>query len=203
MRIGIFGGTFDPVHLAHLRAAEEVAEALRLERVIFVPAGQPPHRLRPLASPAHRLAMVRLAVAGNPRFEVSDLEIRRRGKSFTLDTLEELARRRPADERFLLLGMDQFLQLPSWHEPVRVLQLCKLAVFARPGVTAAEAPALGPRGRSVSRRHFSLVRVSALDISATDIRQRAARGLSLRYLVPDAVADYIRKYKLYRAPSKE
>jgi nicotinate-nucleotide adenylyltransferase len=194
MRIGLFGGTFDPIHYAHLRVAEEVAEALRLERGLFIPAGQPPHRNHPSATAAERLAMVRLAGAGNPRFEASDLEGNRPGKSFTVDTVAELARRRPGDLFSLLLGMDQFVQLPGWHETERLLSLCRLAVFARPGVPARRKPAgrVIPRGRSI------VVPVSALDISATDIRRRAARGLSLRYLLPERVAAYIRRRRLYR-----
>jgi len=199
MRIGVFGGTFDPIHIAHLRVAEEAAEALTLDRVLFIPSGRPPHRSQPVAKPEQRLAMVRLAVADNPRFVVSDLEIKRRGTSYTVDTLAELAAQKPRDEFYLLLGMDQMLQLSTWHEPVRLLELCRLVAFTRPGASETPGPIyLGPERRALSRRQFSLVRVSALEISATDIRRRAGRGHSLRYLVPDSVAEYIRKHRLYR-----
>ncbi len=199
MRIGILGGTFDPIHLAHLRVAEEVAEALRLRRILFVPAGDPPHRPKPKAAPAQRLAMVRLALASNPKFAACDLEIRRRGKSFTVDTLLQLTRSRPRDSFYLLVGMDQVAELASWKEPRRLLQLCRLVALTRPGHRRADSRRLlGPDRRPLGKGTYHLLAVSALDISATDIRRRARQGHSLRYLVPDAVDNYIRRHRLYQ-----
>jgi nicotinate-nucleotide adenylyltransferase len=198
MRLGVFGGTFDPIHLAHLRVAEDVAEALDLDRVLFVPAGRPPHRSRPHASPQARLAMVCFAIAGNPRFAVTDLEVRRREPSFTVDTLTLLRHLYPRAELYLLLGMDQLRDFPRWHRPERILELARLAVFPRPGVQAPSGPLRLPSGRVLPRSRVRRVPVRALEVSATDIRRRVAAGRSDRYLVPDAVAAYIRRHRLYR-----
>lgn len=198
MRLGVFGGTFDPIHMAHLRVAEDVAEALDLDRVLFVPAGRPPHRGRPHASPQARLAMVCFAIAGNPRFAVTDLEVRRRETSYTVDTLTLLRHLYPRAELFLLLGMDQLRDFPRWHRPDRVLELARLAVFPRPGVREPVRPVRLPSGRVLPRSRVRRVPVRELSISATDIRRRAAAERSLRYLLPDAVAAYIRRHHLYR-----
>ncbi len=197
MRLGVFGGTFDPIHLAHLRVAEDVAEALALDRVLFVPAGRPPHRGRPHASPQARLAMVCFAIAGNPRFEVTDLEVRRREPAYTVDTLTLLRYLYPRAEMFLLLGMDQLRDFPRWHRPERILELVKMAVFPRPGVTAPVRPLRLPSGRLLPAGRVRRVPVRALDVSATDIRRRVAADRSCRYLLPDAVASYIRRHRLY------
>ncbi len=197
MRLGVFGGTFDPIHLAHLRVAEAVAEALDLDRVLFVPAGRPPHRGRPHASPQARLAMVCFAIAGNPRFAVTDLEVRRREPAYTVDTLTLLHHLYPRSELFLLLGMDQLRDFPHWHRPEKVLELCRLAVFPRSGVTPPSRPLRLPSGRVLPRSRVLRVPVRELSISATDIRRRAAAGRSLRYLLPDAVAAYLQRHRLY------
>lgn len=198
MRLGIFGGTFDPIHFAHLRVAEEVAEALRLDRVLFIPAGRPPHRQRPEASARQRLAMVRLAIASHPRFTALDLEVRRPGKSYTVDTLAELTRQFPGARLYLLLGMDQMREFPNWHEPEKLLTFCRLAVFSRPGMDPAQPENLP----GLPRSRYCLVQVSTLDISATAIRRLARRNRSLKYLLPDAVIAYIRKHGLYRPPAR-
>jgi nicotinate-nucleotide adenylyltransferase len=201
MRLGVFGGTFDPIHTAHLRVAEEVADALRLKQVLFVPAGRPPHRRQPHAAPEQRLAMVRLAVAGNPRFAVSDLEIRKSGPSYTVETLAELRRTHPRDRLFFLLGLDQLAELRHWHQPERLLELCHLVALSRPGQAEPKASVLlGPNGRRLPARAYTLVRVSALDISATAIRRLARKGASLRYLVPESVRAYLQRKMLYREP---
>jgi nicotinate-nucleotide adenylyltransferase len=202
--LGVLGGTFDPIHVAHLALAQDAAESLGLERVLFIPAGSPPHKPGvAVTAGADRLAMVRLAVAGNERFAVSRIELDRVGPSFTADTLEELARARasegvegPADIT-LILSADAFLGLPTWHEPRRVLELARLAVAPRDGY-----PEAGPELLAV---HFPTLahRVVFLDgprirLSASALRDRAAAGRSLRYLVPDAVAAYIDDHALYR-----
>lgn len=204
--VGVFGGTFDPIHVAHLAVAQEAVEALGLERVVFVPAGQPPHKPgQPITPAAHRLAMVQLAIAGNDRFGVDRLELDREGPSYTVDTLEALGAAAepgvPRPDLMLILSAEAFLGLPSWNEPHRVLDLARIAVAPRDGYPVAE--------RAFVAEHFPdhLDRVVFLDgprlrLSATELRERAAAGRSLRYLVPDAVAAYIDDHALYRNPRR-
>lgn len=206
--LGVFGGTFDPIHVAHLAVAQEAVEALGLERVLFVPAGQPPHKPgQVITAAAHRLAMVQLAIAGNDRFAVDRLELDREGPSYTVDTLEALVAARataaPGLERALtlILSAEAFLGLPTWNEPHRVLELARVAVAPRDGY-----PGAGP---AFVEEHFPdhADRVVFLDgprlrLSASELRQRAAAGRSLRYLVPDAVAAYIDDHDLYRNPRR-
>ena len=198
--VGILGGTFDPIHIGHLAAAEEVREALGLERILFVPAGIPPHKPdRVITVPEHRLAMVELGIADNPAFAVSRVELDRTGPSYTIDTLQALAV--PVDGRVpeltLILSAESFRGLPSWHEPERLFALARLAIVPRGG--------LAPPGKRWVEEHFPGIdpRVVALDaprlrLSATDIRARVAAGRSIRYLVPDAVIRYIEDHDLYR-----
>jgi nicotinate-nucleotide adenylyltransferase len=188
------GGTFDPIHLGHLRAAESVREALDLERVCFVPAGIPPHRPGLLTSPLDRFAMVSLATSFNPSFLVSDLEVRRGGPSYTVDTLRALIEERPGDEVVLIVGSDTFPEMASWKDAERVFSLCSVAVVSRP-------QGGGPRADKQSLPFpitSKTVEDSGLPISASDIRRRVHEGRSIRYLVPEAVADYIAKRGLYR-----
>jgi nicotinate-nucleotide adenylyltransferase len=190
-RLGVFGGTFDPIHLGHLRAAEAARETARLDRVLFVPAGRPPHRDATSASPLDRYAMVSLATAAHPAFAPSDVELRREGPSYTLDTLLELRRQWPEAEPFLILGSDAFAEIGTWREPRRVAELCTLVVIERPG---ADAPAAEPiPGARVVR-----VPAVALPISSSAVRRLRGEGRSVRYLVPDPVADHIQKRELYR-----
>lgn len=213
MSLGILGGTFNPIHLAHLRVAEEAREALALERVLFIPSADPPHKTRGLAPASHRLAMARLATASNPAFEVQDLELRRPGPSYTVDTLRELRAAHPGRRLWFVIGADAFAELETWHRPDELLALASLAVIPRPG--SAERPLadlLPPQLRKGLRatpsglehpsgQEVRAVPVSALAISATDLRWRVARGASIRYLVPDSVADYIEKHGLYQEDS--
>lgn len=204
--VGVFGGTFDPIHFAHLAVAQEAAEVLGLERVLFVPAGQPPHKLdREITPGADRLAMVELAIAGNERFTVDRRELERPGPSYTVDTLVSLqAARAAADDvpdPTLILSAEAFLGLTTWREPRRVLELAHVAVAPRDGY-----PAAGP---AFMQGHFPDLagRVVFLDgprmrLSASELRQRAADGRSLRYLLPDAVAAYIDDHALYRNPRR-
>ena len=133
MKLGILGGTFDPIHLAHLRIAEEVRLALELDRVFFVPASNPPHRPGPVAAAADRLEMVRIATASNPAFEVSDLELRREGRSYTVDTLRAVSARHPGSELWFIIGSDAVAEIDSWREPDEVLRLARFAIVSRPG----------------------------------------------------------------------
>jgi nicotinate-nucleotide adenylyltransferase len=187
VRIGLLGGTFDPIHLGHLRAAEVAREALALEQVWFVPAGVPPHRPQAVSPGRDRFAMVALATTGHPRFSVSDVELEREGPSFTVDTLRQLRGLHPEAEFVLIVGSDTFAEMDTWREHETVFGLATVAVVVRPG-----AAALPEGARAVA------VEGAGLPISATEIRERARAGRSVRYLVTDAVADFIAKRGLYR-----
>jgi nicotinate-nucleotide adenylyltransferase len=198
MRLGILGGTFDPIHWGHLCAAEDVREQFDLECIYFIPAGNPPHRERPRASAQDRLAMVRLALRGQPMFKVLDWEIKRRGKSYTIDTLEALHGHFPRAHLFLILGMDQMQNLATWHQPEKLWTRSHLIVLPRPGhpyPPPYRIPSLA--GLPIPRKSFTMGRIHSLMISASDIRQRIYQKLSIRYLVPQSVANYITKNKLY------
>lgn len=188
----MLGGSFDPIHLGHLRAAENAREALCLDQILFVPTGNPPHRALPLSSGLDRFAMVALATALHPAYVASDLELSRDGKSYTADTLAALKESHPEDALYLIVGSDTFPEIPTWRDPERIFALCTVAVADRPGARAAEVPLAAPRLR------FERVSGPGLPVSATEIRGRAREGRSVRYLVPDTVADYIVKRGLYR-----
>lgn len=205
-RIGLFGGTFDPPHLGHLVLAEWARVGLRLDRVVFVPAGTPPHkRGRRLTDAALRLAMTRLAVRGNPAFTVSGFEARRDGPSFTVDTLRHFHARQPGARFYLLMGADSLADFPTWHEPGEIVRLAALVVATRPGPsppgsrTAAAAAASGRGLLPVDARgRVVMLDNPAVAISSSALRARARAGRSLRYLVPDAVAAYVARHGLYR-----
>ena len=189
LRVGIFGGTFDPVHVGHLAIANAALESIPLDRVLFIPAHRAPLKEHgPVAGAADRLAMLELAVVGEPRFSVSRIELDREGPSYTVDTLEALA---GADELFLMLGGDALAALPRWKDPDRIAQLATLVVAERPG-----AP---ERAGSQGRALIVAFDAPRLDISSRELRARAARGRSLRYLVPDPVWRHIEARGLYRA----
>lgn len=192
MRIGLYGGTFDPIHLGHLRAAETAREAFRLDLVAFLPAAVPPHREAPVSPAEDRLAMARLATAAHPRFEAWDAELRRSGPSYTVETVSTLVSERPSDSFVLVVGADTWPEMASWREPERLLRLVEVAVVDRPGYPGGELRLPFPGARGVRRAEGP-----SLPISATAIRERVARGLSVRFLVPDAVADYIEARRLY------
>lgn len=201
MRIGVFGGTFDPVHQAHLVVAEQCREQGRLDEVWFVPAARPPHkREQPLTPFRQRAEMLALAVAGNPAFRVDELERDRPGPSYTVDTLEDLRRRRPGDSFFLLIGADVVPDLPQWHEPVRILGLAELLVVERPGWPTWEPGRLAEALRLPPEDAPRLTRVRAplLDVSSRDLRRRVGEGRSVRYLMPRSVECYINQHGLYR-----
>jgi nicotinate-nucleotide adenylyltransferase len=190
MRVGLMGGSFDPIHLGHLRAAENARETLSLTEVLFVPAAAPPHKPTEILSPAKdRLAMVALATADNPAFVASDLELRRTGPSYTVDTLEVLTRERQGDELFLIVGSDTLGEMSTWREPDRIFSLSKVAVAERPGTPS---PAAALHSERVVR-----VNGPGLFLSASEVRRRVREGLSIRYLLPDTVAEYIHTNGLY------
>ncbi len=193
-RVGVFGGTFDPPHVGHLALAEWARDELALDRVWFVPAGLPPHKRGERRSDAkHRLAMIRAAVRGHAGFEVSTLELERSGPSYTVDTLLEFARRDPRAERFLIVGGDMFDLFPKWRAPELILALATLVVALRPGARRPRRSRWDEVGRGVR-----WLDNPALEVSSSAIRERAAAGRSLRYLVPDAVARYAERHALYR-----
>ncbi len=211
MKWGLFGGTFDPIHLGHLRCAQEILEILALDRVCFVPSCRPPLKALPEVSPfEHRLRMVHAAIAGNPGFEADDIEARRKGKSYSIDTVRELLAKR-GPELFFILGQDAFDDIRKWKAWEEFLTLCHFVVMTRPGYSdggleRAFPPEIssrfrnlpgrgdyaGPGGKSILFR-----KVTYLDISSSDIRERIRAGKSIRYLVPDPVRDYIKSRKLY------
>ena len=200
MRVGVLGGTFDPPHLGHLILAQEAYQALGLAQVLFVPAGEPWRKAgRELSPREHRLAMVRLAVAGNPRFSVSTIEVDRAGPSYTAETMAELGEQfGPETELFFIMGADALADFPHWHEPLRILQLARLAV--------AERSPLGGEGfeeglpeelAEALRERVVWLPMPLIAISASAARERVRQELSIRYWVPEAVEEYIRRHCLY------
>jgi nicotinate-nucleotide adenylyltransferase len=208
--VGIYGGTFNPVHVGHLRAAEEVREALGLSRVIFVPSGRPPHKRAhdhdPIAPGEDRLAWVEAAVATNPHFDVDALELEREGPSYLVDTLEALASRFDGQRLVFVLGCDAFQEMGGWREPARLLTQADFAVTTRPPLRTGSLPdwlpeglgdplEIGPDGLSAVHRdagtRIQLIEISALDVSASSIRQRIREGRSVRYLLPETIHDRV------------
>lgn len=197
-RRGVLGGTFDPIHLGHLVAAQEALEHLSLDRVVFVPAGEPPHKQgRPLSAVGHRLRMLELGLEGNERFQISPIDLERPGPHYSADTVEILAREwGPEMEIWFIMGMDSLRDLGSWHEPQRLIRTARLAVAERPGVQLDlhrlqhEIPGL------MERLHF--LPIPEVEISSSDLQARVAEGRSIRYMVPDKVEAYIREQGLYR-----
>jgi nicotinate-nucleotide adenylyltransferase len=198
MKLGILGGTFDPAHIGHQVLAEQAREQLRLDRVLWVPAGDP-WRKGSVAVTAgeHRLAMVRLAIAGNEAFEVITTELDRPGPTYTVDTLNELDGEYAAGELIFLLGLDALFDLPNWHRPAELIRLALLGVAQR-GDQHPEAEELERLLPGLSGR-VRWVEMPRLDISGTELRRRAAEGRALRYLVPPNVAAYIQEHHLYRS----
>jgi nicotinate-nucleotide adenylyltransferase len=197
-RVGILGGTFNPPHLAHLVCASEAAAQLQLDRVLLTPVARAPHKEAPCdPGPQERLELCRLAVAGDERFEICDLEVRRGGSSYTVDTLRELHAQIPEDDLTFIVGGDIALGLPSWHEPEAVLGLATLAVAERSGAGRADiAERLHASFPDAPRPAF--FDMPRLDISSSQIRRYVAEGRPIRYLVPDPVAERIARGRLYR-----
>lgn len=194
MAVGLLGGTFDPIHLGHLVLAESARESFGLEKVVFMPAGQPPHKPDAVVAPAgDRLRMVEMAVAGNPYFTVSTLEVERPGPSYTVETVAALQRAEPGLEWCLIVGSDALVEIQTWHQYKRLFGMVRILAAARPGTELALPDGLEDWAGRVVFFH-----PPSLAISSTAIRERARMGLSLRYLVPDRVAAYIRERGLYR-----
>lgn len=198
MRVGIFGGTFDPVHLGHLILAEEARWTLGLDRLLLVPAAQPWRKSDREVSPAvHRLGMLRAAVADDPYFDVSTVEIERGGATYTVDTLTALrAELGAAADLVFILGEDALLDMPHWRAPAEILRLARLGVASRGGALAADLTALEQALPGI-RERVTVVPMPRIEISSTDIRRRVRDGGSIRYLVPAATRDYIAEHRLY------
>jgi len=214
-KIGLLGGTFNPVHSGHLQAAKQVQEKFRLQTILFIPSYIPPHKqTSDMASPRDRFAMVRLAVAGHPGFVASPIEIRARQKSYSIITLNEVRRIYPGARVFFILGVDAFLEIQTWMSYREVLEKCRFIVVRRPGYRLSGAKKVVPgefrdkivairrsaevNGQTIGAYRFFLVDIRALPVSSTEIRCRIRQGRSIKGLVPEAVEDFIRKKKLYR-----
>ncbi len=217
MKVGIFGGTFNPVHYGHLRAAEEVREKLELDKILFMPSGKPPLKTKEIADAEHRYEMVSLAIVHNPFFEMSDIECRLSGKSYTVKTIEELKKAGPETEFILILGIDAFLDIPNWWQPERLIALVDFVIISRPGFKFVDLQAspymkinqkiLKELDRSEneiyatklkSNRDAILLRLTPIGISSTEIRRLSKQGRSIKYLLPAEVQSYIIINKLYR-----
>ena len=214
MKIGILGGTFNPIHLAHLRIAQEVQQACKLDRILFIPAAEPPHKdVAEQVSFTHRLAMVEAATRDFPDFQASDLEIQRSGKSYSVDTLEILRQEDPHGERYFIIGLDSYRDIASWKDFSRLFSLSHVVVITRPGVVVSDPLEPLPvanhedfcyakdneRIHHKSGNKLIFLKETNLDISSTQIRDMLADGQSIRHLVPSAVADYIEDHGLYQS----
>ena len=200
MRIGILGGSFDPVHYGHLLLAESCRETCQLDEVRFVPAAVPPHKQGSELSPAaQRVEMLQLAIGGHPAFTVWDVELRRGGLSFTVDTLKELRKERPDDELFFLMGADSLRDLPSWRQPEVICELAGLIVVRRPGSEQLNWDMLRDvtSPENILRYEDHAVEMPLIELSSTEIRQRVRKGRSIRYRTPRAVEKYIETAGLY------
>ena len=197
MKLGVVGGTFDPIHLGHIAMAEAGADCAGLDRVLLVPASVPPHRAAATAPARDRLEMTRIAAAGHPRLEVSDIELRRPGPSYTVDTLRALADEQPEAELHLLLGWDAAREIRSWREPGEVLRLARLVVVSRPGYAPPTGRDLLAAGIDPART--TLCDVPTPDVESTDVRRLLERGASLGGLVDPGVQAYLRRHHLYAA----
>ncbi len=198
MNIGVLGGTFDPIHNGHLLMAEEARARLNLTVVLFVPAGQPWLKVdSPISAAEHRVQMVRLAIASKPYFKLSTMEIERAGPTYTVDTIAELrAQLGEGDELFFIMGQDNLSELPQWREPSRLVEMCYLVAVPRPGSPSPDLKALEAIIPGLSQR-VMLMEKPKVDISASVIRDRVVRGLSMDHLVPPPVSRYIRENGLY------
>lgn len=209
--IGVLGGTFDPIHFGHLRMAQELCDALGLDKVRFIPAANPPHRNQPATSATHRAAMISLAITSNPKFSLDERELKRNGPSYTIDTLQSLRDEVGKDASIcLLLGSDAFCKFDTWHRWDETLNLSHIALVERP-MTSTRDP-LPPILQTLLQDHYTenaedfasapvglitMQHITALDISATHIRDKLKQGVSPRYLLPDVVIDYIHAHQLY------
>jgi nicotinate-nucleotide adenylyltransferase len=201
LRIGVLGGTFDPIHYGHLAAAEEARVKLNLGKVLFAVSGLPPHKLDEEVTPVeHRVAMVRLGIASNPHFEISLVDVDRPGPSYTVDTISILQEQWGQNaEFFFVMGLDSLVEVPTWHQPQRLIQLCHLVAVARPGFEA-DMSQLEEAVPGISSR-MEIISMPEVDISSSDLQLRVREGLPIKYQVPEEVERYIREHQLYKQPS--
>ncbi len=201
MRLGVFGGTFDPIHIGHLILAEHCREACRLDEVLFVPAGEPPHKRGWQLTPGSvRAEMIELALAGHEPFKLSQIELQRHGPNYSALTLAELKRQRPQDDLYFIIGADSLADMPQWHEPARIVELATLVVAARPGDRWRDLDALRAKLQERTGRNVDClcVNMPLIGISSSAIRERCRAGKSIRFMVPAAVECYIKEHGLYR-----
>lgn len=223
MKIAILGGTFNPIHYGHLRAAEEVQELFSFDRFYFIPAGSPPFRKPELAASDHRLEMTRRGVRNNRFFHVSDLEIWMKGPSYTVETLSRITDRHPGSSVYFVIGVDAFLALPKWEQPLKLMKLAHFVIISRPGFRLSDLSTSpyfdGPVGRSLNmfeksgRKKIALklrtgnraypCKITGLDISASRIRRQVKKGKSIKYLLPESVESYIISHNLYSRNGNE
>jgi len=218
MKVGIFGGTFNPIHYGHLRAAEEVREKLAIDKILFIPSGNPPLKIKDIAPARHRVAMAKIAVRNDRLFELSDIESRLPGKSYTVKTVEALQKENPQVEFSLILGIDAFLDIPNWWHPEVLIALTNFVIISRPGLRFEDLKAspymkinrqtLLKFDRKETEQYSAtlksgkkavLVNITPIGISSTEIRNLVREGKSLKYLLPAEVQSYIITYKLYRS----
>lgn len=201
-RIGVLGGTFDPIHYGHLAAAEEARVRVDLEKVLFAVAGLPPNKLDEEVTPVeHRLAMVQLGIASNPDFELSRVDVDRSGPSYTVHTISILQEEWGRGTRiFFILGLDSLVEVPTWHQPERLIQLCHLVAVARPGFEV-DMQQLEDSVPGISSR-VEIIDMPEVDISSSDLQRRVKEGLPIRYQVPEEVERYIREHRLYQQPAE-
>ena len=200
MRIGVIGGTFDPIHLGHLIAAEEVRSTLKLQKVLFVPAGEPPHKKHQAVSPAfHRVKMVELSIATNPFFELSLVDVNRPGSSYTVDTLEILRKELGESvELFFIIGMDSLAEIPTWKNPERLIAQARLVVVNRPPYPTVDLTSLEEKLPGISSR-VDMVPIPGIYIASSDLQERVANCRPIKYQVMESVENYIRENRLYLA----
>jgi len=222
MRIGVFGGTFNPVHYGHLRAAEEASETLGLEKVLFVPAGNPPFKDKGLVGIDERSRMVELAIAANPSFEISMAEAQSGGKSYTVDTLRMLGQENPDASLVFILGVDAFCDVHLWKDPGGLMSMADFLVLSRPGYSFAPVSGLPyadvpsselaslDSGRTTrvdgslhGGRSLHLLRITDMGVSATLVRELLGRGMSVRYLLPESVESFIMSHGLYSGGNRQ
>lgn len=198
MKLGIFGGTFDPVHYGHLLLAETCRQELQLDSVRFIPAGSPPHKTTADITDGHaRADMLRLAVSGYPEYVVDRRELKRRGPSYTVDTLAELKQEFPQAQLYFLMGADSLRDVPSWREPERITQLATIVAVNRPGLPVPDADVVRQWCGDVLAQRIQVLSMPGTDVAATDLRERIRNGKGLRFLTPKAVEAFIDEHRLY------
>lgn len=202
-KIGIMGGSFDPIHFGHLVVANEVLNIYQLDEIIFVPTGNPPHKDTLKADSFHRYIMVSMAVLSNDKFSVSDFEINNSQKSYTLNTLKNFSKRYQDADLYFITGTDAVIELPTWHKPSEVLKLCKLIAVSRPLFSIEKVKERIKEIQNDLGGEIEMLKVPMLQISSTDIRERFEKGTSAKYLLPESVEQYIIKNNLYSRKSNE